>query len=141
MSSDGSVTLKWADGEHDFRLPIGQLRELQRTCDAGPLQILDRIGNRAWRLDDIRETIRLGLIGGGMDPMGALDRVLNYVDARPLMESVSTAQAVLIAALVGVPEDPVGGKRDGEADRTGSSSPASTAPVPSSAGLPGKSIN
>ncbi|WP_375458888.1 gene transfer agent family protein [uncultured Enterovirga sp.] len=141
MSSDGSITLLWGDGEHRFRLAIGQLRELQTKCNAGPLEILDRLANRTWRIDDARETIRLGLIGGGMEPIAALERVLNYVDARPPMESLQTAQAVLIAAIIGVPDDPVGqGKAEGEAT-AGSSSQPFTAVAQPSAGPPDRSMN
>jgi len=108
MSSDGSITFPWADGEYRFRLAIGQLRELQDKCDAGPAQIAHRLGVGLWRVDDVRETLRLGLIGGGMKPVEALILVKRYVDERPWMESVNPAQLVLMAALVGDPNEPVG---------------------------------
>lgn len=110
MSRDGSLTIVWGDGEHRFRLAIGQLRELQEKTNAGPQEVLDRLSTRLWRVDDVRETLRLGLVGGGMPPGDAYRLVVRYVDGRPLMESVQPAQAVLIAALVGSPEEPVGKK-------------------------------
>lgn len=115
MSADGSITLTWGDGEHKFRLAIGQLRELQDKCGAGPLEVLDRLATRRWRVEDVRETMRLGLIGGGMEPIKAIPLVKHYIDERPLMESIPAAQAVLMAALVGVPDDEVG---KGEAEET-----------------------
>ncbi len=108
MSRDASITLDFADGTYKFRLAWGQLAELQENCDAGPYVILERLQNRSWRLNDIRENIRLGLIGGGMDPVSALKLVKRYVEDRPLLENVKLAQAVLTVALIGAPEEEVG---------------------------------
>ncbi|KAB2743541.1 gene transfer agent family protein [Brucella anthropi] len=108
MSRDASITLDFADGTYKFRLAWGQLAELQENCDAGPYVILERLQNRSWRLNDIRETVRLGLIGGGMDPMSTLKLVRRYVEERPLLENVKLAQAVLTVALIGAPEEEVG---------------------------------
>lgn len=134
MTSDGSIAVHWADGEHTLRLAIGQLRELQKRTDAGPAELLDRLHTRRWRVDDLRETLRLGLIGGGMAPMTALERVIVYVDGRPRQESAAPAAAVLLAALVGVLDDPVGNGAGGETEAAGSSSPPSTEPAQLSAG-------
>lgn len=131
MSADASLTMDWGDGEHRFRLAIGQLRELQDKCGAGPAEILRRITDGTWRIDDLRETLRLGLIGGGMQPVKALVLVQRYVDVRPLMESVPPAQSVLLAALVG-PPGPQPGKEGRRRRRTGGSpSTSSTAAEPS----------
>lgn len=108
MSRDASITLDFADGTYKFRLAWGQLAELQENCDAGPYVILERLQNRSWRLNDIRENIRLGLIGGGMDPVSALKLVKRYVEDRPLLENVKLAQAILTVALIGAPEEEVG---------------------------------
>ncbi len=108
MSGSASITLTWGDGPHVFRLTIGELRELQDKCNAGPAEILNRLAGGTWRVDDIRETLRLGLLGGGKTPTDALVLVARYVDNRPLMENVTPAQAILLAALVGDPEDQVG---------------------------------
>ncbi|HEV2557963.1 MAG TPA: gene transfer agent family protein [Microvirga sp.] len=141
MSADGSTSFLWADGEHRFRLAIGQLRELQDKTGTGPQALLSRLMDGTWRVDDPRETIRLGLIGGGMKPPEALVLVSRYVDARPLMESIMPARAILAAALMGDREDTVGKEEPEEAatEPTGSPSPTSTAPEPSSAGRLAKS--
>lgn len=135
MSRDGSIAIVWGDGEHRFRLPIGQLRELQEKCDAGPAFIHSRLAMGTWRIDDIRETLRLGLIGGGMPPDQAHVLTVRYVDARPLLENVPAAMSVLLAALVGAPDEPVGNAVAAEAltEATDASpSPPSTAPAPPS---------
>lgn len=134
MSATAAITLAWGDGEHTFRLAIGQLRELQEKCNAGPFEIADRLETKRWRIDDLREVLRLGLIGGGKAPAEALTLVRRYVDERPFAENVYPAYSVLLAALVGAPDDPVG-KAPAEEAKTeamaASSSPPSTATEPS----------
>lgn len=139
MSADGSVSITWADGEYRFRLAIGQLRELQESVNKWRVKVgLPAIGpmslarlfesGDAWP-DDVREVIRLGLIGGGSTPMDALALVKRYVDDQPLVGPTLIARLVLLAALVGAQDDPVG---KGEPEKipnevtTASSSPDST---------------
>ena len=126
MSANGSITLTWGDGEHEFRLAIGQLLELQEKCDAGPAEIASRLHEGRWRINDVSETIRLGLIGGGKKPGEAFTLVKRYVHDRPWLENVMFAQAILMTALVGDPKDPVGKEQAAE-DQAGSPPPSSTA--------------
>jgi hypothetical protein len=98
----------FADGEYDFRLAWGQLVELQEKCDAGPLFILNRLNSGEWRIEDISNVIRLGLIGGGLKPSEARTLTVRYVEERPLLENHMLAVVVLQAALMGSPEEPVG---------------------------------
>lgn len=102
---DGAVELDWADGTHRFRLAWGQLIQLQEACDAGPMVVLSRLQGGTWRLDDIRETVRLGLIGGGMAPEKALSLVRAYVEERPPIESIQLALGILAMAVLGAPEE------------------------------------
>lgn len=122
MSRDGSTTFVWGDGEHQFKLAIGQLRELQENVDAGPAFILERLQTGRWMVDDIREPIRLGLIGGGMKPADAHKLVVRYVDERPLLENLPAARAILLVALVGAGDEEPGKT---EAPETGEQSPLS----------------
>lgn len=105
MSRDGSIELEWADGTHRFRLGWGELAELQEKCDAGPYVVVQRLLDGTWRVQDLREVVRLGLIGGGMTPADSLKLVRLYVEARPPMESVAVAQAALMAAVIGAPDE------------------------------------
>jgi hypothetical protein len=105
---DARIELDWADGTYPFRLPWGQLAELQEKCDAGPYVILQRLHNGTWRIEDIANVIRLGLIGGGMPPAEALKKTRAYVEERPPMENVVPAQAILGIALMGAPDEPSG---------------------------------
>lgn len=115
MSRDASLTLPFGDGDYIFRLPWGQLSQLQEACDAGPWVVRSRLVAGTWLLADIRETIRLGLIGGGLDPQKALSLVKAYVEARPPLETLALAIGIIGVALQGAPDEPINLKvKDGE---------------------------
>lgn len=108
------IELQWRGGCHTFHLPLGGLRAVQDRCDAGPQEILDRIIAGRWRVDDLYETIRQGLIGGGLAAGVATSLTDKTLSTHPLEEFRVTAQSVLIAALVGVEDDPVEDDAPGE---------------------------
>ena len=108
MSADGSITRAWGDGEHRFRLRIGELRELEAKREAGAFEIYSRLANGSWRVDDIVEVLRLGLIGGGIAPVMALGLTAKYVQPGAFLDNVVTARVVLMNALFGDPQDMVG---------------------------------
>lgn len=134
MPRDASIELDWADGTYAFRLAWGELEKLQEACDAGPYVILGRLNDGSWRIGDISNVIRLGLIGGGMTPVEALTKTREYVERRPPVENLIFAQAILSAGLIGAPEEQPG-KKAGRRTRskrsqTGKSgSPRSTEPA------------
>ncbi len=108
MSRDAKITMTWADGDYVFRLGWGELEELQEACNAGPYVLLGRLYDESWRMADIAEAIRLGLIGGGMMPVDALKKVRAYVKKRPPMENLHFAQAILSAGVIGVEDEKPG---------------------------------
>ncbi|MDO1560422.1 gene transfer agent family protein [Brevundimonas sp. 2R-24] len=133
----GEYQAAFGDGEHIFRLRIGELEELQEKCDAGPEFILQRIYSGAWLVADIRETIRLGLIGGGMPPTQALALRNRYCGEGALFTHKALASAILAAALMGSEgdEDEPPGEMKGETSPSpedDGGSPASTKPAGSS---------
>ncbi|MCX5478450.1 gene transfer agent family protein [Kaistia geumhonensis] len=135
MSRSGAIEIAWNGGTHSFRLAIRQWVELQEECGIGPPELLSRLGGSRWRVQDVRQPIRLGLVGGGMKPADANILVARYVDERPLIEAVPVAQAIVLASLVGVPDEPVGKEAAAgaatEADATDASpSPPITDPAP-----------
>lgn len=68
------------------------------------------------RIEQVREVIFQGLIGGGMSPQEAGRVCFEWVDSRPLTETAPVAYAVGMAALIGPPdEDAVGEQQGGEA--------------------------
>jgi len=105
QNRNGQIELDFGDGTYSFRLGWGELQKLQEACDAGPFAIFDRLGDKSFKVQDIREVLRLGLIGGGLEPSKALSLVRDWIEERPLLENVPIAQVVLSAALVGAPEE------------------------------------
>lgn len=135
------IVLKWGDGRgkeaggaYAFRLGIGELRELQENCRVPIVEQMDRFTQRKIGIDDIREPIRLGLIGAGLDHDRARYLVEKYVDDRPLMENAQVAHLIIIAAVVGAPNDTVEGApepgKETAAEQNPSASPPSTPPPP-----------
>lgn len=112
------VTLSWAGGEHKFALPLGRLRQLQDTCNAGPEEIFGRLRVGNWRVDDVIETLRVGLIGGGMQDREAAALVKRISEQGDLVGLKMTAIAVLMSALFS-PE----GDELGETEGAGSPAP------------------
>lgn len=127
MAINGTIDLDWSNGTNTFNVAkIGLMLELEEKCgNTGVFEIADRLessivagaegrlGGRA-RVNDIRETIRLGLIGGGTPPAEAAKIVRDHVDTRPLLESALLAYNIVAASLRGVQGDDVGKK---QADR------------------------
>lgn len=142
MARDGSINLSWGDGEHRFRLPIGQLRELEEKRGAGLFELFAKMVQRTCRIDDIREILRLGLIGGGigqtdgMNAKAAMDLVDRYMDDWPRQDSWAAAVRIMDAAITCEGGEPVGKDEAEEVidqPKPASTSSASTVPEKPSA--------
>lgn len=96
-----SCTVDFADGTYRFRLKVEGAIELEEKCDSPFTVIYHRLSTGTHRPNDIRETIRLGLIGGGLEPVKALALVRKYIDDRPLQESALLAHHILGGLLYG----------------------------------------
>ncbi len=116
MSRNAQVTAPFGDGVKIFRLGIGQLEELQEACDAGPEELFYRILGGTWRVKDIREPIRIGLIGGGTEPMKALSLVERYAGEGQLGGLKELVTCILGAGINGAPDEdkPPAGEPTGE---------------------------
>lgn len=127
---DTAVEIAFGDGEYRFWLPLPQIVELERkTGDTSILEIEQRLssaigvnqetgefvfaGGGHAMMSDVRETIRLALIGGNqglvdgeeveVGPLTAKKLVDAYCyPARPLAEGVVLAWRILHAAIHGV---------------------------------------
>jgi hypothetical protein len=104
---DAKLETDFGDGSYVFRLPWGLLVELQEKLESGPYAVFKRLLGDDWRVEDISETIRLGLIGGDKDikPIAANKLVTRYVRERPLAENVPLARAILQVALFGAGDE------------------------------------
>lgn len=138
MSRNAETVLDWADGTYRFRLGIEQLAELQEKTSAGPWYVQWALGiavpslavgaapPRDLEVSFVTDTIRLGLIGGGMEAVAAMKKVEAYAGPGQLTESISTAYAVIGVALQGAPEDepakkPGAGRKTATRSRAGKS--------------------
>lgn len=125
---DTRIELDFADGRYSFWLALPQAVELERKCGgksifamydemgaglgmAGDAPVY--LGGGKALITDIRETIRLGLIGGnngfvnGEEIEVGPNRARNLVDeytypARPMLEALNVAWSILHAAVVGI---------------------------------------
>lgn len=94
-----------------FRLAWGELIKLQESRDAGPFVLHQRLADGSWRVEDIAEVIRWGLIGGGMTPADAVKKIRLFVEGRPPLENLIYAQTILGVALTGAPDEQLKKKR------------------------------
>jgi hypothetical protein len=126
------LALEFADGEYEFRITLQGINEIQKKCDAGIGAVwarlasarLDYIGEQVgvpnnaitgetakFRIEDIIEPIRQGLIGGRKGRVDGQDvdvshamanrLIENYVLQEPLQKSWYIAYAVVGALIEG----------------------------------------
>lgn len=132
MNRHGAVDLTWAGGEHTFRLGLAEIEELEASVDMSIFLLYAAMSEKIpfARLKHYSETIRIGLIGGGMKPLDARALVKRYVDERPLAESVALGEVILRAAMERVHTEELEDDASGEAEApksNGSTSAQSTA--------------
>lgn len=135
MSDPAKTTVHhalFAGRRRRFCLRLGEIEELEQLCGAGVGSIWKRLALADFKAGDIRETIRLGLIGGDMAPKMADAFVERYVDARPLGENFELAIAILRALIDGAveAEEDLPGKDTAERSDDPATSPPSSSPEP-----------
>jgi hypothetical protein len=145
MSADGSIVIEWGGDEYKFRLAIGEMRDLFEFINKprvaigapmiGPMTLLQTLEKGDGWPNEIREIIRLGLIGGGMKTDRALVLIKTLVEPPGhLLSAHVVAYKVLMSAISPVEdeENPVGKNgpaADGMAPPTGSALQPSTGPA------------
>lgn len=98
------VTADFGGDERTFQLRLGEIRQLEEKHGT-LLELAQAIGAGKQKLWDVRETIRLGLIGGGMEAEAALALVKAEVDEAPAGEHALLAHAVLLGAYAGFDDE------------------------------------
>ncbi|BCH32640.1 hypothetical protein MesoLjLc_45700 [Mesorhizobium sp. L-8-10] len=133
----------WAAGEDTFRLGIGELRAIEQRSDAGVSVVLMRLLGGAWKVDDVINPIRLGLIGGGLSEADARKKVDAATESANLYELAVTAAEVMRRFVIWEGDDQPGEAPAGQAETTSPRSPTAepdgqptTELAPSSASLP-----
>jgi hypothetical protein len=136
-----AVTLPWGGEDRTFKLALGQWRAIEAKCNAGPEEIAARLAPTVtakasdlpilaaanlglvgrWRIDDVREVVLQGLIGGGMSPTLATVEVQKYIDLGHARDHVITAYAIVSASLEGLPSTVKPGEPGGEGSDPGPS--------------------
>lgn len=152
MTPQTALELHFADGEYLFDLKLPQIAELQEKRQAGILAIYRRVVRGRYTFEgqtvaiahegeayaeDLFETIRLGLIGGGrglvdgqevqVTALTAKNLVERYCHPTPLRDSWAVAAAVLAARIEGAepPKKEEPAKQPAASKRTGRTSPKS----------------
>jgi len=126
MNHQAEVVLEMGDGEYLFRLTSLQVPQLEEKCNAAFAIIHARLWNGVWTGADVTETIRLGLEGGGMDPVQA-KKLSERHGGVPFKFSHPIARAVIGAAMWGFEKSPLGkNQATPEANQSASMSPNSS---------------
>lgn len=90
-------TAFFGDGPRLFRLTDAMTAELEHLTETGIGGLFMRMTRNDFRLSDLTQVIRLGLIGGGTNPEEAARLVDTYARQRPLAEILPLALDVLDA--------------------------------------------
>lgn len=98
--TDGVLTDYFSGELRRFALPVfGEMRLLQDKHDLGPMGFETVLRAGAWKVDQVADVIRFGLIGGGMDEAEADKLVKSTISAGRLLKYVPLAHAIILAAL------------------------------------------
>lgn len=121
------IDLNFGDGAYTFALPLAQMNEIEKKLGEGLGAIYARVlqgsyimpdgveftnhAEAAWKVGDLVEVMRQGLIGGGkgvvdgaevkVTPHRANEMIQAYVLSRPLGEALTFVKAILGACIVG----------------------------------------
>ncbi len=127
------IELAFGDADYLFRLPLKQIAELQEKCKAGIGAIYRRVLAGEYYVEDLSETIRLGLIGGGLDALKARTLCERYAEPMPKQELWIHTISILGACIVGYepPGEQPGKPETAVTQEDGSTSPSHTGTEPS----------
>jgi hypothetical protein len=90
-------TAFFGDATYTFALTDNMILELEAKTATGIGALYARVTNMQFRVSDISEIIRLGLIGYGTAPAVAQQLVDTYVKNRPFNETIPLALDILDA--------------------------------------------
>lgn len=93
--SDITHTAFFGTAAQTFTLTDPMIAELERTADVGIGALYQRAIGMQFKAADLTEIIRLGLIGGGMNPQAAMQLTDTYATNRPFEEVFPLALDIL----------------------------------------------
>lgn len=94
----------FGDKERDFTLTDPMIAELERQTGTGIGSLFLRLTRSDFRLADLVEIVRLGLIGALTDPQEASRLVETYARNRPIGEVLPLALDIVTARWLGTDE-------------------------------------
>ncbi|WP_242217253.1 gene transfer agent family protein [Shinella zoogloeoides] len=101
MSEREPIRQFFGDAEYAFHLPPELVIELERKTAHGIGGLFRRFLASDFGFSDLTEVLRLGLVGGGMDPKEASALVATYAAILPVTRLYLTAMPVLDALMSG----------------------------------------
>ena len=109
---------EWAGRERVFALRFGDVLDLEQACGDGKTpaavgSLFQDIGMGRFSAKAVFHTIRLALIGGGLERLRADQLMRDHFDKRPYLENSALALEILMALMSGV--EPTEDKPEGEA--------------------------
>ncbi len=104
------IKLAFADGEYTFALTWAGAEEWEEKTGRSLYHTFNEmVSSRTGFVNDVREIIRIALIGGGLAPTEAFSLIKRYVSERPMAESMPVALSAIEAFLFGPDEEPANG--------------------------------
>ncbi len=105
--SKTSIKAFFGDAEYAFDLVDPEWKYLMQLEEkvGSLLNYFSRLRLGDFRVMQLRDTIRLGLIGGGATPRDAENLCKTYFDATPIHEHLAIALSLTAAAMFGTDED------------------------------------
>lgn len=108
---DGKIALVFAGDERAFRLGFAELLALEEG--GRPVsEMMERFTVQRWYLRDVRDILRIGLQGGGMEP-AMVRQLLDEVLPGNVYEAAAKARLVLAAGLMPLQGDESPGEGQG----------------------------
>ncbi|MEQ8292484.1 MAG: gene transfer agent family protein [Roseovarius sp.] len=97
------VIAEWAGKERLFRLTLGDVFDLEEACGKEAIgAIFKRVSSGNFRTNDLYHTIRIALIGGGMNMIEAKQLMETHFQRTPYIHNAGVAGDILVALMVGV---------------------------------------
>ncbi|WP_108263678.1 gene transfer agent family protein [Mangrovicoccus ximenensis] len=107
MTDEITIRFFFGDRERAFALTDPMMTELERLTGKGVAAIFDQLAGLGYKLDHLREIIRLALIGGGETSPEEAKRLCDtYAANRPVFDLVTLALMILSARWYGADKEP-----------------------------------
>lgn len=109
------VVIKWPGGDDPFLFHLDDMMALEEATDEGLGAIWWRLsalreGTVIFKMKDVTETLRFGLMGAGMDRAKATRKVKDALEWHGLAAMAAAAYEVLSYTMVGGPDAKTSGE-------------------------------